>query len=287
MEGLRYSDRRRLAETGGLGDLLHEEVPDGLALAIRVVVEGADERVTEPFRTALNNELMEHFGVGQRWGSFYSGGENVDAFIDAVEILAEVAAEGVFVNDRSGRRGSTYTPVPDVEERINRAFQRFRFGYRIEGGKVRKIGSPALEETVVGPALLAVQRPGWEEAERSYREAIEHQRAGETDDALTAANAAVEAALKAAGLDGGTLKELARSFKSAGYVPRYLENVPDLLEDLLDRLHAMRSQAGDAHGRAPGAADPEAALADLAVHLAGSFIVYLADVVPPPEEQTA
>ena len=50
----------------------------------------------------------------------------------------------------------------------------FRFGYRAEGREIRKIGSPALEETIVGPALLAVQRPGWEEVERSYREAMRH-----------------------------------------------------------------------------------------------------------------
>ena len=144
-------------------------------------------------------------------------------------------------------------------------------------GEIRKVGSPALEERIVGPALLAVQRPGWEEAERSFREALAHQRSGETDDALTAANAAVEAALKAVGMKGGTLKELARAFKSSGLVPGYLSNVPSLLEDLLDRLHAARNVEGDAHGKPPGAAVVPPELADLAVYWAGAFIAYLAD----------
>jgi Abortive infection C-terminus len=107
---------------------------------------------------------------------------------------------------------------------------------------------------------------------------------GETDDALTAANAALEAALKAIGMRGSTLKELARSFKGSRHVRGYLENVPDLLEGFLNRLHALRSQEGDAHGKARGATNPHEALADLAVHLAGSFIVYLADVVPAAEQ---
>ena len=46
-------------------------------------------------------------------------------------------------------------------------------------------------------------------------------------DALTAANAAVEAALKAVGAKGNTLKELARAFRNNGLVPGYLETVPN------------------------------------------------------------
>jgi hypothetical protein len=277
MARLRYSDRKRLSETGTLGDLAHDRVPDELATAIRVIIEGADRRSAGLFHERLGRELMEHFGRDGQWFTFYLGGD-VDAFLDAIEILAEQGTTGVFViRDPSGRRGDNRIPIQDVEDRINRAFERFRFGYRIEGGEARKVGSPALEETVVGPTLLAVQRPGWEEADRSFREALAHQRAGETDDALTAANAAVEASLKAVGMRGGTLKELTRAFKGSGLVPGYLENVPELLEDLLERLHAARSVEGDAHGKSPGAAEVPQELADLAIYWAGAFIAYLAN----------
>jgi hypothetical protein len=245
---------------------------------MRVIVEGANADVAAVFQQRLNRALMEHFGKGQPIISFFSGGDGVEDFIDAVEILAENASTQMFDN-RKNR-----VPIPDVEERINRAFARFRFGYRMQSGDIHKIGSPVLEEILVGPALLAVHRPGWDEVERTYREAIHHQLGGEIDDALTSASSTVESALKAIGMKGSTLKELARSFKASGHVPGYLENVPALLEDFLDRLHALRSTEGDAHGKAPGAADPEAALADLAVHLAGSFIVYLAAIVPQDED---
>jgi len=94
-----------------------------------------------------------------------------------------------------------------VEEELNRLFERHRFGYRIQDGDAHAVGSPALDEAVVGPAFLALARPGWEEAERSFREALRHQRgpASENDDALTAVNAALEAAMKAMGLKGSTL----------------------------------------------------------------------------------
>jgi hypothetical protein len=277
MARLRYSDRRVLAETGTLGDLAHGRVPDELAQAIRVIAE-AGTLADSSFGTRFNRELMEHFGRGAQWVSFFSGGDDGDAFLDAVEILAEQGTRARFVSV-PGRRGHNVSAIPDAEDRINRAFQRFRFGYMIERGEVRRVGSPALDDAVVGPALLAVQRPGWEQAERSFREALDHQRGGEADDALTAANAAVEAALKAAGMTGQTLKELARSFKASGLVPGYLGNLPELIEDMLDRLHAARSKAGDAHGKASGAEEVPQALADLAVYWAGAFIAYLADAV--------
>jgi hypothetical protein len=138
------------------------------------------------------------------------------------------------------------------------------------------VGSPALAEVIVGPALLAVQRPGWEEVERSYREAISHQRGAsdERDDALTAA---VEAALKAAGYKGANLGPLAADFKARGPVFE-LRDVPAALNPLLQRSGAIRHGHGDAHGKAPGAGEVPQALADLAIHWAGAFIVYLAEV---------
>ena len=70
-------------------------------------------------------------------------------------------------------------PLPEAEQKINDLFDRHRFGFRLEAGEIRKIGSPVLDEVVVGPALLAAQRTGWDEVERSFREAIQHQRGGQ------------------------------------------------------------------------------------------------------------
>ena len=57
-----------------------------------------------------------------------------------------------------------------------------------------------------------------------------------------------------------------------------LGNVPELLEDLLDRLHAARSVAGDAHGKPPGAADVPQEVADLAVYAYGAAGAECGDV---------
>lgn len=272
MPPLRYSDRKRLAETGSLGDLLHETVPGTLTTAVRSLIESSSN--ASRLKTNVENACIQHFGVGQGWLAFFSGGDDVDAFLDAVEILSEEAS-------KTYRAGTgEFFFIPRVDDRLNELFQRHRFGYRIRDRQVERIGSPALSETVIGPALLAVQRPGWEEVERNYREAVIHQRSGDTDDAITSANAAVEAALKAIGMSGQTLGALAKSFRGSGFVPGYLAGVPELLDDLLNRLNAARSTHGDAHGKAPGSAEVPQPLADLAVHWAGAFLVYLSATVP-------
>jgi hypothetical protein len=175
--------------------------------------------------------------------------------------------------------------LSDPETRFNDAFERHRFAYRFQGGEIRQVGSPILDEEVVGPALLALERPGYEEAERSFQEALKHQRAGsdENDDALTAANAAVEAAMKAAGFKGSSLGKLANDFRKSRYVPTELKDVPKALDTLLSRSGALRSAYGDSHGKAAGAEPVPQALVDLAIHWAGAFIVYLADSVPASE----
>jgi hypothetical protein len=112
----------------------------------------------------------------------------------------------------------------------------------------------------------------------TYKEALHHQRGGadENDDALTAACAAVEAAMKAAGYRGDRLGSLSKSFRNSGAVPPELAGVPEALDTLLHRIDAIRSSHGDSHGKHAGADEVPQALVDLAIHWADAFIVYLA-----------
>lgn len=80
------------------------------------------------------------------------------------------------------------------------------------------------------------------------------------------------------GLKGTTLGELGKSLRESHRVPGHLAGVPKTLDDLLQRSNAIRSTDGDAHGKKPGAPDVPQSLVNLAIHLAGAFIVYLAEV---------
>jgi hypothetical protein len=279
---LRYSERKTLAEAGTLGDYQYDEVPVAFRNALWYLIYHPESNARTNMVTSLQAEARLHFG----WpgdvtpGSFVEHAP-VDQLLDFIEILIERCTSHRYAGpyDATLRRNRHVTVMADIEDRVNTLCERHRFGYRFAGGEARKLSSPALEATIVGPTLLAAQRPGWEQVERSYREALHHQRGGETDDAVTAAHAALEAALKAVGMSG-QFSTMAKQFRNSSFVPPYLRGTPQALDALLDLLaksNAVRSTEGDAHGKAPGATDVPPELADLAVHWAGAFIVYLAE----------
>lgn len=279
---LRYSERKALAETGSLGDL-QADVPSELRNAISIYVhyarQAADSQVRKAFDTALADALGRHFG---EWELIKALSRPAAAdFLDAMEILVDEGAVPRRYTYYQGGSSSVSTArcLPKAEVDLNQMFDRHRFAYRFEEGAIRPVMSPLLDAEIVGPALLAISRPGWENVERSYREALLHQRrSDEWHESLTAAAAAVEAALKAAGYSGATLGALTRDFRRAPIASGYSPQIVDHLAELIEQLMAWRSHSGSAHGKEPGSTDPPPELVALAIHWAGSFIVYLGSV---------
>lgn len=277
---LRYSERKQIAETGGLGDLAAEPTQplrNAIATLIERAVESMDVDVLEEFER-IQDTCDEYFGWRHvNFASFPLTAEAVQ-LNDFLEILIEHAQQVVALGDEE--EPIDIQPWVEVEADLNRIFDRHRYAFRIQDQQVRPITSPAMSEAVLFPALLAVKRQGWEQVERSFDEALGHLRGPdhENDDALTAANAALEAALRAMGFEGNTLGELGKSLRKSTLVPSHLAGAPKMIDDLLQRSNAIRSQHGDAHGKAPDADDVPQSLVNLAVHLAGSFIVYLSEV---------
>lgn len=112
---------------------------------------------------AVTSEARLHFG----WHSKetverFLGAADVDELLDLLEIVIEKCASGPFRSEYNQLANAwrTVRILPDAEDRINALCERHRFGYRFEEGEARKVGSPALDVEVVGPTLLAVQRPG-------------------------------------------------------------------------------------------------------------------------------
>jgi hypothetical protein len=279
-----------MAEDGVLGPLDFETVPDSLRLALTNIYQTAARSgpVGGHFDTLLTAQCTQYFGkqcygvnssaygVSQFLQSKYPPAA-VDEVLDFVEMMAEEAVK-TWVFNIQGKSVSGQADA-DIEQRVNRAFVRHRFGFQLENGQARRIGSPALDESVVGPALLALSRPGWEAADKSFRDALRHRRGGvdERDAAVTDAHAALEAAMKAAGLSGDRLSALAKSFRNSGLVPPQLEVVPDALDVLLKRSSAIRDPLGDAHGKRPDNMQVPDGIVDLMIHWTGAFIVFLAD----------
>lgn len=280
-----------MGEQGSLGPLAYTDVPAKLRSALVNIYETATRNhpAGGEFDKRVTAACSQHFG--RKFFGVNSSGEGVASYLtvrstatvyahgvndvlDVVEILVEEGPKSWSFRDL-GR----FQADAEIEERVNTAFVRHRFGYRVDEGEVIRIGSPALDDAIVGPALLALQRPGWEAADKSFRDALHHRRGGpgERDAAITDAHAALEAAMKAAGLQGDRLSALAKSFRNSGLVPSQLEGVPGMLDNLLKRSSSIRDPLGDVHGKAPGAGEIPDGIVDLAIHWTGAFIVYLAD----------
>ena len=282
---LRYSERKRIAETGSLGDLSDTpttELKMAMVHALDRARNGCNSSIASGFTRKLQEECREHFGWPPHVAALTFAAEtaDVDDLLDYLEILADVGKRNLTYYFGQSQRSAA--PWSGVEDDLNKLFERHRFGYRLGRGEIHSITSPALEETVVGPALLAAQRPGWGQVEKSFREALLHQRGStdENDDAITAANAALEAAMKAAGLTGNTIGDLAKAFRTATWTAPQIGNVPDAIDKLLKTSGAVRNTHGDAHGKDAGAVEAPQALVDLTINLVGSLIVYMAAAAP-------
>lgn len=275
-------ERKRLAEHGSLGDLVHDHVPQTFRNALWYLVFHPESHARRRMLASLDFDCRTYFGwpSGRDIGEFILTADT-DDLLSFVEMLVESANRRWNDTPYVHASPSGYAVgIPGIAEALNSLFERHRFGYRLEKGEVHKVGSPLLAEQIIGPSLLSVKQPGWEQAERSYREALSHQRGGETDDALTAAHAALEAALKAVGFSG-QFGAMVKQLRTSPFLPSYLRGTPDVLSSfitLLERTNAIRSNEGDAHGKAPGADEVPQELADLAIHWAGAFIVFLAEV---------
>jgi hypothetical protein len=241
---LRYSERQEIAETGALGPLEFDHVPDPFRRAFAHLVNQASgtKDVGRGFSNALAGALIEHFGLAAPADvEMMIDRYPTEKFLDLTEIALDAAIAPRSYEERKKVPGGVRTrqflapAMKNFANRFNELADRHRLGYRLEGGEIQRIGSPVLLEVIVGPALLASQRPGWDQVERSYREALRHQRGGqdENDDAITAAAAALEAALKAVGLKGSTLGQLSKDFKSSPLAAPQLRGTPDLLQGLL------------------------------------------------------
>jgi hypothetical protein len=108
---LKYSERKRLAESGTLGDFVHESVPEPLRFAIFNYLQ----RKTDYYsRTTLQNKASEHFGwpPGTQVLQMVQANAEVEPLADILEILVQDAA----LNPRK------------LEDDLNQLFERHRFG---------------------------------------------------------------------------------------------------------------------------------------------------------------
>jgi hypothetical protein len=120
---LRYSDRKRVAETGSLGPLAFDTVPEGFRIALASVLDEAESRyaiVKWPFRNGLDSHCRQHFGWSENWfpsAYWLVQDATTDQVLDFVEILVEEATKTYSFVERGG-----FQAFAEIEDRLNRLF---------------------------------------------------------------------------------------------------------------------------------------------------------------------
>ena len=152
-------------------------------------------------------------------------------------------------------------PHPMFEDELNSRFAFLNVGIRLVGRRLVPFASKPLHENVVAPAVGLLANPQFTPADRLFSEAIEKSRTGDFPGCVTACWRATEEALKCL---GSSLEELGnRARGNLGIVPA--------VGDLINNLQALRYETRA--GKANEHIDQHTAM--LALHVAGSLIVYL------------
>ena len=179
---------------------------------------------------------------------------------------------------------------------LNERFQQHSLGYRFMGELIVRVDSDFVAEEIMQPAVNSLcGDKRFASAEEEYRKALRFRRDGDYSECILNANKAFESVLKI------ICEQLAyntepqeKKKESAGYYlgllrehcfyPSYCEDHFRALCNTLEKgLPVLRNQNGS-HGAGSNAAETDAVLADYALHLAATDIVFLVDLFKQKKE---
>lgn len=158
-------------------------------------------------------------------------------------------------------------------KQVNSVLLNERVSFELVGLEMVPKDSQELHAEVVAPLLrLLSGRPGWDDVETAYQNALRELHGGEPDDAITDAGTALQEALKQRGCSGNALGPLLASARQRGILAAHDQPLSDGIGKLIDWVSADRSTLGDGHRGASPATREDAWLT---VHIVGALILRL------------
>jgi len=172
------------------------------------------------------------------------------------------------------------------QNELNSILQQESSDWRFVDGEFFKIDSEFLAIQVLARAQDFLKVEGIEGAQEEFQAARNDLMAKDYKGAIHNACNSYESVLKTiTGIDSGTAKDLIGQLRSSGF----FEDIPDKVaksfgDHVLGALPFLRNRLGG-HGQGPEVVEvPPPQYAELAVHLAGAYIIYLINKWKPAEE---
>lgn len=180
------------------------------------------------------------------------------------------------------------------QSHLNQYLREYKVPWLLYDGRFSKLDSEYLSSEVATRARHLLADTGFDGPLEEFDTAIEAYASGQFRDAITYANHALESTIKAVFPEGrGKPIALTRGLIDSGLVPKYYDGFFKALESVIGVVGVERSQPGRGHGQGASPESVEPSLAEFALHLTGTTIVFIIkryrehaelSVVPPVAE---
>ena len=287
-----FSKRKRRAEQTEPDVYQYDEIPETLRVQVWRIFRKSIGHINQPWdyaRETIAQELgrttLANFKNPQEdCLSFLRSEQNVDYWLDLVEILARIIDRILRQFSVHQREDGGITQEPDdAIEELNGRFGEARLGYQYENGQIVRIDSQLIHAEVTKPALHLLSDPRFKGAEEEFLKAHEHYRVRNYKDCNTNALNAFESTLKTiCDLKGwgynpskDVASELIKVIRNEKLLPDYLDRSFDqLIATLKSGLPEVRNKAGG-HGQGATPRQTPDYIAAYALHLTAANIVLL------------
>lgn len=219
--------------------------------------------------------------LDERFSEFLNNVENIDDFLDAVEIGCRFLSA---LSSQSRDLRGADSEAGDALEEINRRFEQHAIGYQFENSRIVRMDSKLSHAELIKPALQLLTSPIFSKGNDEFLNAHKHYRTGDFKDCITAANRSFESVLKAicdaeewSYEKGDTAGRLVSLVKQEGlFTHAFDKSFDTYVATLKSGLPAIRNDVG-AHGEGVAAAAVTAQIARFALNLTASNLIFLAE----------
>lgn len=211
-------------------------------------------------------------------------GCGVEELMDFVEVLLFVYERQWADCQRQHYLDPDEVPPPEAaQDQLNAILKEHAIGYEAVEGQIVRVDSDFIHREAIREAITLLKAHGFEGPLKEFKNAITERDKGEPRQAIAEANNAFESTMKAVldktkvnyNRDKDSASALIQHLIRAGVLSPSLQNFAEHVAGVLRAgLPTLRNRQGG-HGQGLDPVSVEPSYVNLAVHLAGTFIVFL------------